>query len=250
MPTLADLHTLANDCQFQFLPNTATQNPYGLVGIGADLSAQTLVHAYLQGIFPWFNEGEPIAWYSPTPRCVLIPNTFKPKRSLITTAKKGNYQITLNQAFAQVMMACSLPRTYTNESWISQAMQTAYQNLHQLGIAHSIEVWQNDILVGGLYGLKLGAVFCGESMFHKQTDCSKLAFWAMTVLCQQTGVQLIDCQLVNDHLLSLGAMPMDSVLFLEKLASLVSLDNPAAVHTTDWQTLSWTMDGQILINFK
>lgn len=254
MSTLAKIYALAKNCNYHF-PNPKTcQADYflehGLIGFGGDLSPETLTYAYLQGIFPWFDDDTTPAWYSPTPRCVLSPNDFVPKRSLISTAKKSEYTITLNQAFEQVIMACSLPRSYSDGSWITTKMKAAYRNLHHLGIAHSIEVWQGDELVGGLYGLKLGAVFCGESMFHKKTDCSKLAFWALTVLCRQTGVKLIDCQLVNDHLLSLGATPMDRDEFLDKLNHLTDLDNPVAVNASDWQGLAWGMDCGELVNFK
>lgn len=254
MSTLAKIYDLAKNCNYHF-PNPKISREehfleYGLIGLGGDLLPSTLCYAYLLGIFPWFNEGEPIAWYSPEPRCVLVPNDFVPKRSLIATAKKCDYRISLNHAFGEVIKACSLPRSYEQESWITNDIKSAYQDLHRLGIAHSLEVWQGDELVGGLYGLKLGAVFCGESMFHKKTDCSKLAFWALTVLCQQTGIRLIDCQLVNDHLLSLGATPMDRDEFLDKLADLTDLDNPVAVNASDWQGLAWGMDCGELVNFK
>lgn len=255
MPTLLELHALAKNCHYHF-PNPKTCQAdyfleYGLIGFGGDLSPETLTYAYLQAIFPWFNDDESSpTWYSPTPRCVLVPDDFTPKRSLVATAKKSDYTITLNQAFERVAMACSLPRSYADSSWITTKMKAAYRKLHYLGVAHSIEVWQGKKLVGGLYGLKLGAVFCGESMFHKKTDCSKLAFWALTVLCRQTGVKLIDCQLVNDHLLSLGAKPMDRDEFLELFEHLTDLNSEVAVGADDWQGLEWGMSCGELVHFK
>lgn len=189
----------------------------GLIAIGGDLAPSTLVLAYASGLFPWFNEGEEIAWWCPEPRCVIVPRDYTPSKSLKRQAVQVDWQIRLNTAFDQVIHACSLPRDDSGATWIHQAMIDAYQNLHSLGIAHSVEVWQDHRLIGGLYGLKMGSIFFGESMFHYQTNASKMAFWGLMSLCIQTGVHMVDCQLVNPHLLSLGAKPQDRAIFLANL---------------------------------
>ncbi|WP_227431023.1 leucyl/phenylalanyl-tRNA--protein transferase [Psychrobacter sp. I-STPA6b] len=214
-----NLHTLLNQCHFLFPdPIQADQNGTGLIAVGADLSPATLITAYSQGLFPWFNEDEPIAWWCPEPRCVISPQEYKPSKSLQKQARKSTWRITVNQAFDEVIHACSLPRSYTNDTWIHDEMIDAYNKLHQLGFAHSIEIWNNEQqLIGGLYGLKIGSMFFGESMFHRQTNASKIAFWGLNYLCQQTEVALIDCQLPNEHLLSLGATTMPRIQFLQYL---------------------------------
>lgn len=205
-------------------PNPETVDPdgVGLVGMGGDLAPQTLLSAYSQGLFPWFNEDEPIAWWCPEPRCVLDPITFKPSKSLKRLVKSSDWHWTVNHAFEDVIHACSLPRSYTDDTWIHDEMIEAYTQLHKLGYAHSIEVWDNEMLIGGLYGLKIGQIYFGESMFHTQSNASKVAFWALNQFCQQTDVQLIDCQLPNPHLESLGAKIMPRNVFLQTLADLVT----------------------------
>lgn len=157
----------------------------------------------------------------------MAPNDFQPSKSLIRTAKKQSWSITTNLAFEQVIHACSQPRSYANETWIHAEMIAAYCNLHQLSAASSVEVWagvpQESELIGGLYGVGLGAIFCGESMFHKQTDASKIAFWALMQLAKRTGIALIDCQMQNPHLIRLGATAMPKVEFLTLLTHLVAL---------------------------
>ncbi len=238
MSQLADLHALAADSPYQ-LPDPLMVNlPEGIVAIGADLSAPVLLSAYFAGIFPWFGEDAPIAWYSPDPRCVLYPKDFAPTKSLIATAKRHTqkshtpYTITLNRAFDEVIHACSLPRVFGGEqvlqTWITDSMKDAYKKLHALGAAHSIEVWAHDCntptLIGGLYGIKLGGVFCGESMFYRRSDASKLAFWALNRLCLASQVQLIDCQLPNAHLLSLGARTVSKHSFIHHLKQLTTVN--------------------------
>lgn len=255
MPTLTQLHAIADTCPYNFPHHSiADPNNVGLIAFGGDLRAETLLHAYRNGLFPWFNDNEPIAWWSPAPRCVVSPNEFVPKKSLIRTAKKHNFTITLNHDFYQVIKACSLPRTYTqnleSHTWITDDIQTAYGQLHQLGISHSIEVWDNDVLIGGLYGEKIGAIFFGESMFHKKTDASKLAFWALTILCQQTGVKLIDCQVTNEHLLSLGAFEMARDDFLLTLTDLTTSHSKVANESDDWVNLKWQINCAELLMLK
>ncbi|WP_296402898.1 leucyl/phenylalanyl-tRNA--protein transferase [Psychrobacter sp.] len=211
------------DCNYIFPePCVADPKGLGLIAIGADLSPQTLLCAYSQGLFPWFNEDEPIAWWSPEPRCVLKPTYFIPSRSLKRLAKSSTWHWSVNNAFEEVIHACSLPRSYTEDTWIHDEMIQAYIDLHELGYAHSFEVWDDKTLIGGLYGLKIGQIYFGESMFHRQSNASKVAFWALNNFCQHTQVQLIDCQLPNPHLKSLGAGSIPRETFLLILKDLVA----------------------------
>ena len=209
-------------------PNPATIDPdgIGIVALGGDLASETLISAYAQGLFPWFNEDEPIAWWCPEPRCVMVPAEYIPSKSLRRQAKKERWQLTLNQAFDEVIHACSLPRSNGlpegEHTWIHQEMIDAYGKLHAQGFAHSIEVWdEQGTLVGGLYGLKLGGIYFGESMFHRASNASKMAFWGLMRLCEQSQVALVDCQLPNEHLMSLGATTLPRADFLHQLDSLL-----------------------------
>ncbi|MDN6276033.1 leucyl/phenylalanyl-tRNA--protein transferase [Psychrobacter sp.] len=209
----------------------------GIVAVGGDLAAGTLLSAYAQGLFPWFNEDEPIAWWCPEPRCVMVPTDYQPSRSLRKQAKKERWQLTLNQAFDDVIHACSLPRSNGlaegGHTWIHDEMIEAYTGLHARGFAHSIEVWDGQgQLIGGLYGLKIGSIYFGESMFHRTSNASKLAFWGLMRLCEQGHVALVDCQLPNDHLMSLGATTLPRTDFLTQLDTLIA--NP----TIKWQNNS------------
>lgn len=227
MLTLKQIHAIADHCPFNFMRAVHGLAPDddGFLGYGGDLTTSTLLHAYRSGVFPWFSVGEPICWWSPTPRCVINPTNFHPKKSLIRTVKKQTWHITTNLAFDQVIYACSQPRNYSNDTWITKKMINAYGQLHELGVAVSIEVWQNipikSELIGGLYGINIGAVFCGESMFHRQTDASKVAFWAMAHWCWHMGITLIDCQLENTHLMNLGAQLIPRDDFINELNTLV-----------------------------
>lgn len=227
---LADLHAIADRSAFDFFGVVDMADEDGFIGAGADLSTATLLNAYRTGVFPWYSAGEPICWWCPPVRCVLRPDDFRPAKSLIRTAKKSNWHISTSLAFHQVMHSCAAPRSYTDDTWINDEMMDAYTHLHELGVAMSVEVWadipQNSELIGGLYGLQFGAVFCGESMFHTRTDASKIAFWAMTVLARKAGIRLIDCQLENPHLMSLGATLMPKQDFLDKLSVLNRTDTP------------------------
>lgn len=220
--TSEQIHALADCCPYDFrIPD---DDEAEVVGLGADLQVQTLLSAYVQGIFPWFNEGEPIAWWCPNPRCVMQVGQFVPSKSLRQSAKKyakQGGQISLNYAFSDVMERCSLPRAYTDETWIHDEMKDSYGALHELGVGFSVEVWAGTAgqseLIGGLYGLKIGNAVFGESMFHQSRDASKLAFWGLNKLCEQAGVGLIDCQLPNDYLLGLGATTVPRAEFLSVL---------------------------------
>lgn len=208
-------------------PRNALAEPDGLLAAGGNLLPTTLLKAYRQGIFPWYQDDDPILWWSPATRCVLKPSSFHCSKSLRKTLRRNNYTVTTNRAFTEVISACSDPRDIEGGTWITDEMITAYIELHHQGYAHSIEVWHQEELVGGLYGLAVGGLFCGESMFSRSANASKIA---MAHLCRwglQAGVDLIDCQLVNPHLLSLGAEPMDRDLFLNKLQC-------ARDKSTDW----------------
>ena len=184
-------------------PDTALADPDGLLAIGGDLSASRLILAYQSGIFPWFSEGDPILWFAPHERCVIFPEKIKVSKSMKKVLNSSVFRVTENLAFDQVIMNCANAfRKDQNGTWITDDMQRAYINLSEKGIAHSVEVWRNDELVGGLYGIIVGRVFCGESMFSKVSNASKSA---LIHLCQTNNYDLIDCQLPNGHLMSLGA---------------------------------------------
>ncbi len=183
----------------------ALQEPNGLLAFGGCLSPQRLVNAYRHGIFPWYNPGEPILWWSPNPRMVLFPQKLNISRSLNKTLRKQIYEIQFDYACARVISACAAPRSADGGTWITEEMQNAYRQLHRLGICHSVETWQDGELVGGLYGLAIGQVFFGESMFHTKTDASKVAYVHLVRQLADWGYQLIDCQVSSEHLLSLGA---------------------------------------------
>ncbi|MGI4020715.1 MAG: leucyl/phenylalanyl-tRNA--protein transferase [Janthinobacterium lividum] len=184
-------------------PNPELAEPDGLLAIGGDLSAERLINAYANGIFPWYSDDEPILWYSPHERFVLFPNQLKISKSMRKVLQSNQFSVTFNQDFAAVIRACaSVFRDGQNGTWITDEMENAYLQLHQQGKAHSVEVWQNNELVGGLYGVEINAIFCGESMFSKVSNASKTA---LINLCRQKKYQLIDCQMYTEHLESLGA---------------------------------------------
>ncbi|MBI3525211.1 MAG: leucyl/phenylalanyl-tRNA--protein transferase [Betaproteobacteria bacterium] len=187
----------------------ALRQPNGLLCGGGDLSSERLIEAYRHGIFPWYAPGEPLLWWSPNPRMVLFPAELKVSRSLARTLKNADYQIRLDSAFAQVIAACAAPREEGGGTWISAEMQAAYLRLHDLGYAHSVETWMidggNRTLAGGLYGIAIGRVFYGESMFSRRTDASKIALAHLCRLLEQRSFAVIDCQMNTPHLASLGA---------------------------------------------
>lgn len=183
----------------------ALRDPDGLLAIGGDLSLTRLLSAYRHGIFPWYSDAQPILWWSPDPRSVLFPEELKIARSLRKTLKKERYQITFDTAFSDVVQQCAEPRDDDYGTWITDEMQQAYQRLHEAGHAHSVEAWYQNKLVGGLYGVALGKVFFGESMFARLTDASKVAFVTLVAHLRQWDFQLIDCQVETAHLNSLGA---------------------------------------------
>jgi leucyl/phenylalanyl-tRNA--protein transferase len=195
----------------------ALKDPNGLLAVGGDLSPGRLLEAYRKGIFPWYEEGQPILWWSPDPRAVLFTDKLKISRSLAKTLRNKPYSISFDQAFAEVISACAEPRAATSGTWITRDMQSAYLKLHQQGHAHSVEVWNEDKeLVGGLYGILLDKIFCGESMFNRQRDMSKIALISLAEWLKNKHIKVIDCQLSNPHLSSLGAEAVSRTSFTEQ----------------------------------
>ena len=202
--------------------DTALTQPNGLLAAGGDLSPQRLIEAYRCGIFPWFNEGDPILWWSPDPRMVLFPAELKISRSLRKTLKKANYTIRVDSAFNQVVQACAEPRKERPGTWIHDEMISAYTALHEMGLAHSIETWIEGELVGGLYGVAQGKMFFGESMFSRTTDASKVAFVHLVRQLERWGFKMIDCQMKTAHLASFGGREISRKEFSLKLKELVN----------------------------
>jgi leucyl/phenylalanyl-tRNA--protein transferase len=213
--------SLEDDCEFPPL-SMALKEPNGLVAIGGDLSATRLLTAYQQGLFPWFNEGEPVMWWSPSPRMVLFSDELKISSSLKKTLKQQPFDVRFNTSFQAVITACSnTPRLDKNNNpagtWISEEMIAAYCELNRLGYAISMESWFDNQLVGGCYGIKIGRMFYGESMFHHLTDASKVAFVHLVKYLQTQNVSLIDCQMKTPLLASFGGREIERDLFMQHL---------------------------------
>ncbi|MFK3659951.1 leucyl/phenylalanyl-tRNA--protein transferase [Scandinavium sp. NPDC088450] len=207
-------------------PEGALREPNGLLALGGDLSPARLLMAYQRGIFPWFSPGDPILWWSPDPRAILWPEEFHVSRSMKRFHKSSPYRITLNHAFGRVIEGCAGDRD--EGTWITESIVLAYHRLHELGHAHSVEVWLGNELVGGMYGVAQGALFCGESMFSRAENASKSA---LLVFCQEfarEGGKLMDCQVLNSHTASLGAVEIPRRDYLEHLEALRS--QPLAGH--------------------
>jgi leucyl/phenylalanyl-tRNA---protein transferase len=202
-------------------PPVQLANEDGLLAIGGDLSFERLMLAYKSGIFPWYNQGEPIIWYSPNPRMVLFPTNLKISKSMKQLIRKKEFKVTYNQNFEAVISNCKHIYRSSDQggTWITNEMQQAYINLHKKGVAKSVEVWKDNELVGGLYGIDLGTVFCGESMFSKVSNASKLAFIYLVQKLEKENYNIIDCQIYNNHLASLGADEITREEFLNFLTS-------------------------------
>jgi leucyl/phenylalanyl-tRNA---protein transferase len=206
-------------------PDPELAEPDGLLAVGGDLSPERLLAAYAEGIFPWYNEENPILWWSPDPRLVLEPPALHVSRSLRRTMRRGAYRVTADTAFETVIRRCAArDRPGQQGTWISEAMIEAYATLHRLGFAHSFEAWEGDTLAGGLYGVSLGAAFFGESMFADRPDASKVAFAASVEWLAGRGVGLVDCQVRTEHLARFGAHEIPRREFLERLAK--ALEEP------------------------
>lgn len=207
--------------------DTALTEPNGLLAAGGDLSPARLLAAYRRGIFPWFSEHEPLLWWSPDPRMVLIPDELRITRSLAKTLRNADYAVKLDTAFDQVIAACAaMPRAGQHGTWITAAMRTAYGRLHALGHAHSVETWRAGKLVGGLYGVAIGRAFFGESMFSHLTDASKIALAHTCRFLGARGFGIIDCQMETAHLHSLGARPLPRREYLARIGMLVAAAEP------------------------
>ena len=237
-------------------PGLALDRPKGLLAVGGDLGPQRLLHAYRRGIFPWFGEGQPILWWSPDPRAVLWPDALRTSRTLRRTLRRGTFGITVDTAFDHVVRGCAAPRAGQDGTWITRGMAAAYGRLHRAGHAHSIECWDGECrddecrdgadLAGGLYGVAIGRVFFGESMFSRAADASKVALAHLCTL----GFELIDCQIPNPHLARLGAVEMDRRRFLALLDELCEAPGPydaagagnagAGNATSKWSGSEWS----------
>ena len=207
----------------------ALREPDGLLAAGGDLRPERILAAYRHGCYPWYQQGQPILWWSPDPRFVLLPDELHISRSLGKVLRRQIFEVSYDQAFDRVIDACAGPRSYADGTWITDAMRQAYQQLHRLGHAHSAEVWQAGELVGGLYGLCIGQVFFGESMFSHVDNASKTAFAHLVPDLKRWGIRLIDCQMQTRHLASFGARAIDRQAFAELLAQLIDQPNSA-----DW----------------
>ena len=223
-------------------PSSALTEPNGLLAAGGDLSPNRLIAAYSRGIFPWFGEDEPILWWSPDPRAVIQPARFHLSRSLLRQIRRGGFSATLDTAFSTVLAKCAEPRETQDGTWITAEMKAAYIQLHQLGHAHSLEIWQNDELVGGVYGVSCGRAFFGESMFSRCPSGSKIALAALCKQLERWKFILLDCQVESDHLTTLGATPWPRRKFLQALQK-------ATVNTTQadsTQTVrQWQIDADL-----
>jgi leucyl/phenylalanyl-tRNA--protein transferase len=206
----------------------ALREPDGLLAAGGDLSVARLVDAYSRGIFPWFAEGQPILWWSPDPRMVLFVDEFVLSRSLRRRVNAASFDITIDLAFDDVIRRCAGPRAGQQGTWITPDMVDAYRALHRAGYAHSVEAWRDGALVGGLYGMALGRMFFGESMFTQVPDASKVALVHLVSMVRAHGVPIIDCQQQTRHLASLGARPIPRAAFAARLSELIHSSEPGA----------------------
>ena len=205
---------------------TALADPNGLLAAGDDLSAERLLAAYRRGIFPWFSAGQPVLWWSPAPRMVLFPAELKVSRSLAKVLRNSAYEIRFDTAFQDVMRACAAPRPGQNGTWITDDMVNAYAKLHSLGYAHSVETWVEGELAGGLYGIAIGGMFYGESMFMRRRDASKIALVQLVRQLARRGFGMIDCQMRTGHLASLGGREIPRTEFSQRLAELINYPLP------------------------
>ncbi len=211
----------------------ALDEPDGLLAAGGDLTPEWLLAAYRRGIFPWYADGQPVLWWSPDPRMVLFPSEIRIRRSLAKRLRNGGFHVTFDRAFDSVIHNCADIRAGAEGTWIDDAMQLAYRRLHGLGHAHSVEVWRDGELVGGLYGLSLGRVFFGESMFSRCPDASKVALVHLAQRLERHGFALIDCQMHTAHLASMGARDIARETFIDYLESNVNVPSPAGLWPTE-----------------
>ncbi|MFT5572897.1 MAG: leucyl/phenylalanyl-tRNA--protein transferase [Cryomorphaceae bacterium] len=228
--------------EFVSFPEVSNANDDGLLAMGGDLSLDTLVSAYAQGIFPWFNDDQPILWWSPDPRLVLYPDKVKISRSLRKIIRQQHFSVSCNQAFEHVIKACALrgpevPFATPPDTWITDSMHHAYLKLHQQSYAHSIEVWQDNELVGGVYGVALGNVFFGESMFSRVSNASKVGLVTLCHWLAKKEFVVVDCQVASDHLFSMGAQEIARSTFLQHLESIV-VEQPSINFAADFEHIN------------
>lgn len=216
----------------------ALTEPDGLLAAGGSLAPARIVDAYRRGIFPWYSRGEPLMWWSPDPRMVLFTREFRVRRSLAKRVRQRVYEIRADTAFEPVIRACAGPRANQRGTWITPAMVEAYVELHRRGVAHSVEAWRDGVLAGGLYGIALGRVFFGESMFANETDASKVALVHLVAKLERDGVPLVDCQQETEHLATFGARAIPRSAFATLLAQLIHSDEPPV----PWVAGAWTAD--------
>ena len=223
-----------DETEFFPFPSVDKASPEGIVAMEGNLSPGMLLSAYKQGIFPWYSKGEPILWLSPNPRMVLFPKNIHISKSMARTFKKGRFTFSMDNQFREIITTCGgISRTQEDGTWITLEMEEAYAHLHKLGWGHSLEVWEDNELVGGLYGLSIGSVFFGESMFSKKTDASKAAFIVLAQTLGDLGFTMIDCQLYTPHLESLGAVKIGRKEYLE----LLNKGLESKTHRGNWQNL-------------
>jgi leucyl/phenylalanyl-tRNA--protein transferase len=211
----------------------ALRDPNGLLAVGGDLSPPRLIDAYSRGIFPWFSEGDPVLWWSPDPRMVLYLDELRVSRSLRKTLRSRRYRVTFDACFREVMLGCAAPREGQDGTWITPAVLSAYTEMAALGYAHSVEAWSEGALAGGLYGVAVGRMFFGESMFARRPDASKVALAHLVGQLKRWGFHLIDCQMSTTHLASLGAREIPRDTILDELAPLIQQPSPPAPWTPD-----------------
>ncbi len=231
--------TWLDPSKLEFPPvEQAMQDPDGLLAVGGDLSKERLLLAYSKGIFPWYEDDQPLLWWSPDPRAVIEPQNVKISRSLRKRLRKREFEVRVDTAFDDVVKRCQNPRAYSNETWITNEMRQAYLALHRDGYAHSIECYQDKELVGGLYGVSIGRLFFGESMFHTATDASKVAFVSLCRLLRQQGCPLVDCQMPNPHIMSLG---VETITRSEFMLHLLNNNKLKSNEWINWPSLQGAM---------
>ncbi|TNF44340.1 MAG: leucyl/phenylalanyl-tRNA--protein transferase [Epsilonproteobacteria bacterium] len=222
-----------DSCDF---PDPRFATDEGLLAYGGDLSSDRLLSGYKKGIFPWYSEGDPVLWWSPNPRLLLYPNHFKLRKSFRRVLRSGKFSVTFDRRFSDVIKYCAtVPREGQNSTWILPAMQEAYMRLHEEGFAHSVEVYKEGELVGGLYGIAYGKAFFGESMFSLVADASKVAFKALSDVLGSRGYDFIDCQMKTDHMIGLGAEVIERDVFLDALEK--AIEKPGDIGS--WQHFKW-----------
>lgn len=232
MKSILDLARLGDDPGAPFPPTAqALESPNGLLAWGGDLHPRRLLNAYRQGIFPWYSAGQPVLWWSPAPRCVIFPGQVHLSRRTRRRYNSGVYDLSADTAFEAVITSCAEPRSYETGTWVTPEMRAAYTRLHRMGFAHSIEVWRDGVLCGGIYGVAIGSVFFGESMFSRGPDASKIALIALCRLLKDWEVELLDCQVANPHLFRMGAVEISREAFEDWLEHLLPRQQSAAVWT-------------------